>query len=130
MLLEEGLFRKLQSDTTLVGLLGTRMHPGRLPQTPTYPALVYKRVSGVRVRHLRGPAGLAHARLQLDVYAATYAQGKAVADRIRVVLDDLAADYGSVVVQGAFLLMEQDVFEEAVDKHRVILDYEVWYQEA
>lgn len=58
------------ADTTVGNLLGTRMYPDMLPQKVTYPAAVIQAVDVVRSPSLRSVAGLARARIQIDVYAA------------------------------------------------------------
>ena len=57
-------------DGTVAGLLGTRLYPDMLPQKVTYPAAVILNVDTLREPSLRTVAGLATARLQIDVYAA------------------------------------------------------------
>lgn len=69
------LLRKfLIADTTVGGLVGSDattafVHALRLPQRPTLPAVVYKRISGVRIASLRGPASAAKPRYQVDAWA-------------------------------------------------------------
>ena len=69
MAIEDGLVALLSADSGVSALVGNRIHPLVLPRKPTYPALVYQRVSGERVRSLSGPSGRVRPRVQIDAYA-------------------------------------------------------------
>lgn len=82
----------LLSQATVTALVGTRIKPDMLPQKTTYPAVVLRSIDVVRPPTLTSVAGLATARIQVDVYAdATSGSARAMADRvataIRLVLD-------------------------------------------
>lgn len=57
-------------DATVMSLISDRLYPDMLPQKVTYPAGVILAVDVVRPNSLRTVAGLARARIQIDVYAA------------------------------------------------------------
>jgi hypothetical protein len=74
----------LLADSTVGSLISTRLYPNLLPQKVTYPAAVITAVDIVRPPTLRKVAGLAKARIQLDVYAqpASGQSSRAVADQV------------------------------------------------
>ena len=44
----KALRARLIDDATMTGYVGTRIYPGRAPQKPTMPYIVYHRISTVR----------------------------------------------------------------------------------
>lgn len=74
----------LLADATLAGLISTRLYPDMLPQKVTYPAAVIQRIDTIRPGTLRTVAGLATARIQVDVYAqpASGLSSRALADAV------------------------------------------------
>ena len=87
MSIETEVRTRLTSDGTVSGLVSTRIYPKRLPQNPTYPALTFGRVSGVRLHNLAGVAGRGTPRIQIDSWAKTYLGAQALAAAVRASLD-------------------------------------------
>jgi len=131
---EIALASYLGAHPRLKSLVGTRIYPEVLPQAPTYPAIVYQRISTTRLRALDGPVGLARPRIQLDCYGATYAEAKEIAANLRLALDGKSFEQNFVRVQAAFLEDERDILEtegrDISDERRVSLDFFVWHEEA
>lgn len=131
---EQAIADRLTTDATVASLVATRVFPEILPQDPTYPAIAYQRITTQRVRSMDGPSGLSRPRIQIDCYAAAYAQAKALADAVRLALDGKRFSYAGLDVQAAFLEDERD--QEASegrdidDERRVSLDFFVWHTEA
>lgn len=63
------------------------IYPDTAPQSTRPPYAVYWQVSGPRVRHFEGAAGVSHPRVQIDCYGSTKAQSKAIARAIRDAID-------------------------------------------
>lgn len=124
MSIEEELFTRLSTYPGLVPLVGTRVYPMQLPQTPTLPALTYWRVSGVRGHSHDGPSGLAEPRFQASVWAETYAGARAVATQVRLALDAWQPTGGV-----ALLLNEVDMVDVATGWHHSALDFRVEHTE-
>lgn len=82
---------KLVGTAAVATLLGTRVYPDHLPQSPTLPAAVYYGISGTDEPRLSGLAGFATQRIQLDAYASTRLAANALALAIR---DALTASWG------------------------------------
>ena len=115
----------LLADTTIGGLIGStattaRVHTLRLPEKPTLPALVIKRVSGVRIGNLRGAASLAKPRYQVDAWASSVEGAQALGAAVRQRLEgfvgtwsDDASPATSVFVQVEFV-DDREFFEEEI----------------
>lgn len=131
MPIEDGLVALLSADSGVSALVGNRIHPLVLPRKPTYPALVYQRISGERVRSLSGPSGRARPRIQIDAYAQTYAAAKAVAKAVEDALDGYAGPAGTDRIDAASLEGDRDLHEDELRKpiFRVTADYFISYRE-
>jgi len=89
--------------------------------TPT-PYAVYSRISTLEITSLdtNGGAGNAYTtRLQIDVYAATYAAAQAKAGEVKAALKGWAVEN---IVDS-----EQDLYEPDTQLHRVLLDLTAWH---
>lgn len=129
MSLEAGLHAYLTADPAVAALVVTRVTPSIVPQNSVFPAISYFRVTGQRVRSLDGPAGRGKPLMQIDLWAESYAETKALADAVRRALDGYAGPMGAVQVDAVSLNNEQDVYEDAPELYRVIQDYMISHQE-
>lgn len=59
----------VMADNAVIAAGLTRLYPDQLPEKVTYPAGVILAVDIVRPNSLRAVAGLARARVQIDIYA-------------------------------------------------------------
>lgn len=108
---------------TLLAAGGTaaagRIYPLVAPDTPVRPYIVYNRVSANSENVLAGSSGLINTRLQIDVYADAYADAQALAAQV----DALMAGWAVQTVS----LPAQDIYEQDVKLHRVLLEYSLWH---
>ena len=125
----EKAIRSILIADTAVKAITTRCYPGKIPQDPTYPLIVYYKVTGMRDHHLQGPSRLAHPRFQVEAWALTYDAAKALANAIRGALDGYTGTQGTVAIGSILIESERDVYEDAVSCHRVIMDWFIWHRE-
>ena len=109
--------------------LADRIYPLQIPSGTAFPNAVYQRVSTRRDATLGGPNGQSLARLQLDVYAKTHLQARAIADAVRVALDGFRGTQSGVVIQDAYLENEHDLFDEQTGIYRIILEFQIRFEE-
>ena len=107
----------LRTKSTITDLVGTRTYVGKLPQqVTTLPVLLVQRISTTHDRHLSGASGVATSRLQLDVWAATAASARAVAEAVRVAVDgDSSLTMGTTKVAAVLDDGESSTYEPADD---------------
>jgi hypothetical protein len=79
----EAFRTKLLSYSSVSTIVGQRMYPDALKLNATIPAIVYYTISTERDHSIAGLTKLAHARVQLDCYAATRVSASALAKAIR-----------------------------------------------
>lgn len=111
-MIEQDIFNALKS------LVSNRVYPLVMPQSPTYPAIVYNRIANTAQNTLEGGSSLDQVRMQIDVYATTYSAAKTLSDQVRSAME-AAAFKGT-------LQTDQDFFEPDVNLYRVSLDFYVW----
>ena len=137
MSMESAIFQRLVTDTTLKGLVDGRIYPVVAPQGTDPPYVTYQRVSGAPEHHHGGNAGVSRARLQVDVWAATYADAKATGDAARNRIDSFQGtiedvDGNSTNIRSCLTVNEQDLTQTPVDAsdkvtHRVSMDFALIY---
>lgn len=86
---------------SVVPLAGGRVFPfGEIPQNTDWPFVSYFRVTGPRLRHLRGTSGVSMPTIQIGCHAKTYKQAKRLADALRIAIDSFGrGDMGGITIQ-------------------------------
>jgi hypothetical protein len=115
MTIQEQLFALLSNATSALD----RVYPLIAPDAVAAPYVIFQRISASTENILSGSSGLINTRIQVDVYAATYAQAQGVAAAI----DGLMATW---TVQNVSVL-SQDFYEPEAKMHRVLTDYSIWH---
>lgn len=106
-------------NAALDSVVSNRVYPNKLPQSPTYPAITYFRVTGRRMWSLSGSANLQNPRFQVDVWAQSYSDARTTADSVITAM----AGSSNFKVGGA---SDQDMYEPDTQLHRVSIDFSVW----
>lgn len=127
-MIESAIKYILTNDVT-VAAITTRCYPVMIPQSPTYPLILYTRISGMRDHVLGGATGHAHPRFQVEAWAETYSGAKTLADAIRIALDDYSGTASGTVIHSCLIDSERDVYESEIEKYRIIQDYFIWHEE-
>jgi hypothetical protein len=96
-----------------------RVYPQIAPDNVERPYIVYQRVTQNVENVLSGRTGLTNTRLQVDVYASTYAQAQQIATAVAGLMDGWALPNVQILAQ--------DIYESDVKLHRVIADYSIWH---
>ena len=107
--------------TLLAGVAGGRAHPLAADQPTGAPYVTYQRVAVVPNNTVQGNGdpGLWNSRIQIDVFAKTYAEAEGVAGDVRAALQGWAVKN----VQ----LSEQDLYEPDTKLYRVLMEFSVWH---
>lgn len=139
MTIEEAIRTYLGGVSAVTALVGSgtsaRIYPQVLPQSPTYPAVVYFVVSNPVVESHGGNSALAHPRFQIDCWSPDYIQAKTVAMEIRRALQGFKGLMGGVggVEVDAINFEDgsagRDVFDDELQLHGVQMDCIVWHDD-
>ena len=127
-MIESAIRYILVNDDTVKDIT-TRCYPVTIPQSPTYPLILYTKITGMRDHHLRGPSGHAHPRFQIEAWAKTYTEAKTLADAIREALDGYSGTAVGTKIGSCLIESERDDYQNEIDVHRVIQDYFTWHEE-
>lgn len=116
MSLQEDLF------TLAAPIFSSRVYPNVAPEAVARPYMTYTRITGLEETTLDGNGGvnnLRNTRLQLDVWAATYAEAQTKAEALRTALKNWTV---TNIFQS-----DQDMYEPDTKLHRVMLDISTWH---
>lgn len=122
-MIEESLRTALVSAPAVAAIVNARIYPVVAEDTAATPYITYMNASSTRAPSMSAPGTLRNARIQIDCWAATYAQAKALAAAVR------AAVEGSAAFK-AVLLLEQDGYESQTKTHRQLIEFSIWATES
>lgn len=123
---EETLTAVVTGDAGLAALIGDRFFPIGTRQDVAYPYVTYQRIATPRAKHLNGKATLQWPRFQLNIWADTKAQARAVADALDTLLDAVEHTAAGLTIE-CTLQDDRSAFDEATRKPGVSQDYLVWH---
>lgn len=126
---EDALYDRLVNYGDLSALIGDRVHPVKLPQNPTLPAVSYVKISAAREVLMGADPGMASPVFQFDCWAETYTEAKDVCTRLRQALERYNGVNAGVTIHDCYIVNETDAFESPVETFHVMLDVQVWHNE-
>lgn len=134
-MIEQALYSRITSDSTIAALIGTRFFPNQIPQGQKLPAVIYKQEKGDREHIMAGAVGLVNSQYSITCYAESYSQAKELSEAVRKCLDGYSGTVESVSIEGIFLEDETDVpgFKAGTDvlnRFGKSLTFVVWYKES
>lgn len=124
MTFEASLYAHLSQDAGIAALAGEEIFPVVNPRdTAVYPYITYARVSAVPQTDFDGANGnLINEHVQIDVWALTYDEARALADAVITRLATAASSFQSVVN------FDQDLYEPETKSYRVLIDANCWFR--
>lgn len=114
--------------STAVAATTPRVYPVLIPQGADLPLSVYQKVTGNRDHALGGFTGLTYSRFQIEAWAETYSEAKALMAAIAAALDDYSGTVGTVRIGSCLMQAERDFYEPDAGAHRIIADFTVWHE--
>jgi hypothetical protein len=118
LLLQDGL----TADPGVVALVSTRVYPLILPQTPTYAAITYQRISSTGQD---GSSDRRQSRWQINCWALKYGQTQGLAAAVKAFLEewhDIRAVGDAPGIERARVVNEIDDYDAEVKVYRTIID--------
>jgi hypothetical protein len=114
--LETALFEALATGAPTAA--GVRVFHVLAPQASALPRITFSRASNTPVTSLSGSSGLDQVRMQVDCWAASYPEAKALARQVRTILQ---AQPFKALMQNDF-----DDYEVETATWRVSMDFRCW----
>lgn len=128
MRIEQGIMTFLQ-NSSLIDLVGDRIHYVKAPQTIEAPYLVITKISGPRDSAHEGGTGLANPRFQFTAFSWEYYHCKQVIEELQNLMHGFSGLMGETEVNGWFFDNETDNYESDTDLYSVTVDYIGWHKE-
>ena len=124
--MEAALHTLLSTDVGVGAIVGlsasARIYPLLMPQGGALPAVTYQRISTPRIdtASLLGNNARVRCRMQVDCWASTFAQAKALADAVRAAMT-ASSTFTALAVD------ERHTYEDDTRIYRASADYSCWY---
>ncbi len=133
MLIETAALLELKNTSAVTALVSSRIYYVKAPQDVTAPYAVISKISALPFYAHDGPAGLAISRLQISIFATTYAAIQSISTAIRAALECFTGTMGGVggvYVGVVFFDNETDLpFDDEQKLYGVADDYRLIYNE-
>ena len=107
----------------------SRVHPKKLPQNTSYPALTYEIVSDPRGHTHDGPDGRVEARVRVTAWSPSYADVAEATGEVKDALDGYLGAMGDVRVWSVRHTGGRDLYDSEVHVHHRPVDYLIQYTE-
>lgn len=126
--MEEALIALLLGTGPVEAIVDDRIWPTWRPQGSPTPSVTLTVISRSPQYHASGASGLDQYRIQLDVFAESYGEAKALSRAVVAALSGFSGVIDGVRLGPVFLLGERDMPEmEPPDRlYRVSLDFDLW----
>ena len=122
------IYSFLHADSTIAGIVGTRIFPLVLDEGADLPALTYQVIDVTEEQTIEGTAANPrHMRLQVDCWAMSYASIVGLSWEVRRLFDGFQGNMGSVYVQHTERQNLIDSFEPDRKQYRRTLDFIVHF---
>lgn len=126
---EASLYSRLSGYAGLSALVGTRIYPDHMPQSPTYPAVVYERQVTERESAMGSDTGNVSALFTVESHATTFTGALNVATQVLGALQRFSGTVDTVVFEDVFVTDEDTDYDTETHTHIKRLDFMVWHRE-
>lgn len=129
--IDEAIYEYVTGVGAVAALIGDRFYPVRLPDKDedddplTLPACRFFLVSSTPQYSHDGDSNLTENGIQIDVYAASYSEAEQTADALQTALSGIPFTVDDVQISSCFKRNRQQSFEDALQRWRAILDFDL-----
>lgn len=132
MNVKPALRAKLLQNTSILGAVGQRIYPSRMPQDMQFPSIIMTVISGNSENHLTNADGLMYATVQIDVLHTSEDSAYEIATNIRNSLDGFTGTIATTQIGYCWLNRMFDDYTAPANASdvgisRVSLDFNVCY---
>ena len=131
MSVETELVSQLTGDSTVSGLVSSRVYPLLAPQGATLPCVVYEMTAHETINSTSGAGSTRHAQVEVLCLDDSYGGTKTLADAVRDALNGWTVS-DSVTVSSCLLTSESDGFVQPNDDseqpvYLITQEYSIWF---
>ena len=109
----------LAGDSGISSIVGARIYPLKLPQSPTYEAISYERISNTGQD---GTSNRKESRWQINCWARTYAEAQTLSAAVKAFAEEWHDADQTPGIAWARVVNELDDYDETAEVYRVIVD--------
>lgn len=124
-----GLVAHYQASAGLVALCANRFYPITSPQNPTYPYILFQRISiGQRAGSHNGDSKLEQARFQFTINAKTAMAADQIREALIAAFVGYAGMMGDVYTSGITLANDIDDYDPVTFAYKRNVDLMIWHR--
>lgn len=131
-MIEEALFKLLSTDSGVSAIASTRVYISLMPESPTFPAIVYRMISEKTFPAMGADVGIVRRRMQVDCWGETATDARNLADAVIAALSRYSGTVtytgGSTVISDIYRDGVIDLYDEHARKFQRAVDFIVFYQ--
>jgi len=129
-LIEKAIYSGMSTASALTAVVSTRIHEGRLPQNPVYPALTYFIVDDPLDPTHDSKFGPGRARFQVSAWAKTYPAMRSLGELVTVYWLGQRGTLASIRVDGVFLEDRFPLYEpdQEIEVYQYVTDWRIHYK--
>ena len=131
--MKAGLVFLLSAESTITSICSTRIYVGKAPEQATLPHVIITQLGSEENGSIDGLSGRTRfVTFDIDCKSKTSVQAEALANAVRVFLDDYTGTAGAFTIGAVLMNGESDDYEAPTDGsdigvHVVTLDCEIQY---
>ncbi len=125
--MERAIFNILSNDAPVIAIT-TQISPSTIPQGATFPAITFQRISNAPEDTKDGVSTLDVIRVDVDVWAEVYGDGKDLADKVRTALDRTSGTFDTRKIQSIRFETDRELFDDNLEIYHFNQEYSIRYQ--
>jgi hypothetical protein len=126
--IEGAILARATAHAGLNALIAGRLYTLRMPQNPTYPAVVVTRIAETYEHASGADETTRRALFQFSCWDTEYEDAKDVVDQVVSAFSRYSGTLDSTVIEQVFMENQQDFYDDEAEKHHVAIDATVWYR--
>jgi len=119
------IYNLLSTNSTIAGLVGTRIFPQRRLQETELPAITYNAVSNNPTNTKDGVSLLDTERWSINIFSKKYLNAADIAKEVRTELDRNSGTIQGVVVDSISFAGRADLYEDWSEVNHIVLDFNI-----
>ncbi len=117
--IENKVYSVLSGAAALTALT-TEIYPDHRPAAAALPAVVYTRLSGIRVNTMSGYSNLENVSLQIYVYSSSIDQRREISDQVIIAMTG-ASQFKCILDESPF-----DDYDDEIQVYERVMDFSIW----
>lgn len=117
MSIESAVYTRLAGYAGVSALVGTRIYPLYLPQTPTYPCIAYRKQDATPISLLSADTNIIESRFEIGSFSNTFDQMISLENEVRLAMQRLSGTVDSMVIMDTTIVDMVHNYEADLEIH-------------